>query len=200
MFISPEAVKSWEASYGTPRSFRFSHEVSADEIDTIIASQKDRRAHDVTFFITEGENVVVMAKHNYPSGIYRAPGGGLKPGESLEAGAGREAREETGLDIFLEHYLVRAEVRFFAGEKMVDWTTHVFAAKRAGGRLEAIDTHEISEVRRATLNELQGPIRQAMIDSGRRLMAYRVWLTDETIAALGVVGERQPRRRPADRA
>ena len=75
MFIDPDTVRSWEASYGTPRSFRFSHEASTGEIDMIIASQKNRRAHDVTFFIIEGAQVVVIAKHNYPTGIYRAPGG-----------------------------------------------------------------------------------------------------------------------------
>ena len=192
MFIAPETVRSWEASYGSPRTFRFRHEVSAGEISMIIASQKNRRAHDITFFITEGENVVAIAKHNYPPGIYRAPGGGLEPGESLEAGAGREAMEETGLDIVLERYLVRAEVQFFAGEKSVDWTTHVFSARSTGGYLYARDTKEISEVRRVTLRQLQGPIRQAMLDSGRKLMAYRVWLTDETLAELGTAGRQEP--------
>lgn len=184
MFIQPETVRSWESSYGSPRTFRLRHEVSAGEINMIIASQKNRRAHDITFFIIEGDSIVAIAKHNYPPGIYRAPGGGLEPGESLEAGAGREAKEETGLDIALERYLVRAEVQFFAGEKTVDWTTHVFSACPTGGHLCATDTKEISEVRKVTLRQLQGPIRQAMLDSGRRLMAYRVWLTDETLASL----------------
>ena len=184
MFIAPATVRSWETSYGIPRSFSFRHEVSAGEIDMIIASQRNRRAHDITFFILEGEEIVAIAKHNYPPGIYRSPGGGLEPGESLEAGAGREAKEETGLDIVLQRYLVRAEVQFFAGEKTVDWTTHVFGARPIGGHLCAIDTKEISEVRRVTLRQLQGPIRKAMLESGRRLMAYRVWLTDETMAAL----------------
>ncbi len=194
MFIDPDTVRSWEASYGTPRSFRFSHEVSTGEIDMIIASQKNRRAHDVTFFIIEGEQVVVIAKHNYPTGVYRAPGGGLSPGESLEAGAGREAKEETGLDVSLERYLVRAQVQFFAGEKTVDWTTHVFSARSTAGDLYASDTVEISEVRRVSLKQLQGPIRQRMLDSGRRLMAYRVWLTDETLAELTAAGRRQVRQ------
>ena len=192
MFIAPDTVRSWEASYGMPRSFRFRHEVSRSEIDMIIASQKNRRAHDITFFIHEGDEIVAIAKHNYPPGIYRAPGGGLEPGESLEAGAGREAKEETGLDIVLERYLVRAEVQFFAGEKTVDWTTHVFSARSIGGYLYAYDTKEISEVREVTIDQLQGPIRQAMLDSGRRLMAYRVWLTDETLAELGAEGRQRP--------
>ena len=107
------------------------------------------------------------------------------------AGAGREAKEETGLDISLERYLVRAQVQFFAGEKTVDWTTHVFSARSTAGDLYASDTVEISEVRRVSLEQLQGPIRQRMLDSGRRLMAYRVWLTDETLAELTAAGRRQ---------
>ena len=154
----------------------------------IIASQKNQRAHDITFFIVDGEEIVAIAKHNYPPGIYRAPGGGLEPGESLEDGAGREAMEETGLDIALERYLVRAEVQFFAGESSVDWTTHVFGARSTGGHLYAWDAKEISEVRKVSVRQLQGPIRQAMLDSGRRLMAYRVWLTDETLAELESAG------------
>ncbi len=189
MYVNESVVKGWEVVYGSPRVFQLGHEVSKEEIEMIIASQKGQRAHDVTFFILEGDKVTVIAKHSYPSGVYRAPGGGLAPGESLEVGGLREAKEETGLDIALDRYLLRAHVRFFAGNKRVDWTTHVFSARPTGGRLEVNDTDEIRQVRVVSLDELQGPIRQAMLASGRRLLAYRVWLTDETVAALKALQE-----------
>ncbi len=192
MYVNEATFKGWEAVYGSPGVFQLDREVSKEEIEMIIASQRGQRAHDVTFFILEGDKLAVIAKHSYPPGVYRAPGGGLAPGESLEIGGLREAKEETGLDIALDRYLVRAHVRFFAGEKTVDWTTHVFSARTIGGRLEVGDTDEIRQARTVSLAEVQGPIRQAMLDTGRRLLAYRVWLTDQTIAALEALPQAAP--------
>jgi hypothetical protein len=101
--------------------------------------------------------------------------------------------EETGLDIELERYLLRAHVRFTGGEDYLDWTSHVFKARAVGGELRPLDTSEIAETICGTLDELQGPIRQALLDSGRGLLAYRVSLTDATVRILERNEERSAR-------
>jgi hypothetical protein len=66
----------------------------------------------------------------------------------------------------------------------IDWTSHVLEATQVAGELHPIDTVEIAEARWATLAELQGPIRQALLDTGWGLFRYRVALTDLTVRAL----------------
>jgi hypothetical protein len=50
--------------------------------------------------------------------------------------------------------------------------------------LEARDTSEIAETIYGTIEDLQGPIRQALLESGRRLLAYRATLTDAVVDVL----------------
>lgn len=191
MYVSAEMVRRWEERYGKPAVRSFVFEVTPRDIAMIRASQKHGRAHDITFFIRIGpprERFVVIAKHNYPRGAYRAPGGGLRPGEDLEVGLAREAAEETGLRVEPERYLLRAEARFFYGNDTIDWTTHVFLCRTVdeppGDVLTPTDLHEIREARLVTLGELQGPIRAALLASGRPLFAYRVALTDAVVEGL----------------
>jgi hypothetical protein len=54
------------------------------------------------------------------------------------------------------------------------------------GELDPIDTEEIAEARWATIEELQGPIRAELLETGWDLLRYRVALTDLTVGALGV--------------
>jgi 8-oxo-dGTP pyrophosphatase MutT (NUDIX family) len=96
-------------------------------------------------------------------------------------GAVREAHEETGLDIELTRYLVRINVKFTSGDRLIDWTSHIFEARQVDGVIDPIDTGEIAEARWAALDELQGDIRKALLDTGWGLLSYRVALTDLTV-------------------
>lgn len=55
--------------------------------------------------------------------------------------------------------------------------------------MEAHDTVEIAETIYGTIEELQGPIRQALLKSGRRLLAYRAALTDAVVDVLRKEGQ-----------
>ncbi|MCL4533602.1 MAG: NUDIX hydrolase [Bacteroidetes bacterium] len=183
-FITGEMLGEWEERYGRPRVLQWRWPVTPGDVAGVRASQKRGRAHDITMFIFRRGRLALIHKPFHERGVYRAPSGGLEPGETLEAGAAREAWEETGLDIALERYLLRIEACFDAGGDVVRWTTHIFQARAVGGRLEPHDHHEIARARYATIEELQGPIRAALLRTGRRLLTYRAALTDEAVAML----------------
>jgi 8-oxo-dGTP diphosphatase len=176
MYISAEAILDIESKYGTPAEVHLSYEMTEREFDMVRRSQKHGRAHDVTLFILKENSVVVIKKPMYPPGAYRAPSGGIDPGENFEAGAIREAYEETGLAVGLAKYLLRAHVEFTHKSDVIVWTTHVFTANPVGGSLQPVDTHEIVEARLAGIDELNGPIKQALLASGSTGLRYRAEL------------------------
>jgi ADP-ribose pyrophosphatase YjhB (NUDIX family) len=184
MYVEARQIEEIEAKLGKPQVQHMEFEIGDLELAFVRATQKHGRAHDVTLFISNDDHLALIRKPMFQRPIYRAPSGGLNPGESFEDGAKREALEETGLEIELEKYLLRVHVRFTAEEDHLDWTSHVFQAREVGGRLEARDTSEIAETIYATIEELQGPIRDALLGNGRRLLAYRVALTDAAVAIL----------------
>jgi ADP-ribose pyrophosphatase YjhB (NUDIX family) len=81
-----------EQRYGAPCVLHWQWEVAESDLTNIRASQKHQRAHDITMFIFKGDRLALIRKHAFSSGVYRAPSGGLEPGESYERGAKREAR------------------------------------------------------------------------------------------------------------
>ncbi len=194
MYLTREAVLDCERRFGAPRGVALDADLTLREMDRLVRSQRRGRSHDVTFFILDqARRVVVIRKPDFPLDCWRPPSGGVEPGEGIEAGALREAREETGLAIVLERYVVRVDGRFVECAegrtgRIVPWTSHVFTARAAGGRLEPIDTREIAEARWADLAELAGPIRSALLAAGRGGFRYRVGLHDAVLEAVGEGG------------
>lgn len=200
MYVNGEVTREAEAKFGIPKEIHLEYEISDREVATIRGSRKQDRSHDITFFILDGSTegrrqdfwstrLVVIRKPGFPPGAYRAPSGGVKPGESIEAGAKREAYEETGLDIELDRYLLRIHAAFTHGLDVEKWVTHVFSARIIRGELDPKDTDEIENAKFVTLEELQGPIRDILLGSGRGLFAYRVALTDATVEILRQNGD-----------
>lgn len=193
MYTKEKDVKALEEKYGAPVLREWEHGIAGWEYDMIEGSMSRGRAHDVTIFIRdhlEPDGLVVISKHFFPPGAYRAPSGAADPGEGLEAGALREAFEETGLEVSLKRYVARINARFTCpGKAAIGWTTHVLEAGQPGGprpEPRPVDIEEIAEARWATFGELQGPIRAVLLGSGWELFRYRVALTDLTVECLGV--------------
>ena len=188
MFISPDTIRDLEQKFGLPHQISFAYEMTEAEFEIVRASQKRGRAHDVTLFIFnqcgDEDRVVVIRKPMYPPGAYRAPSGGVSPGEPFEQGALREAYEETGLIVSLEKYIIRARVCFSNNRRSIDWTTHVFTSSVAGGTLDPIDTHEIAEARFVTVDEMMGSIRDTLLASGSTGLRYRSELADAVMQRL----------------
>jgi ADP-ribose pyrophosphatase YjhB (NUDIX family) len=138
----------------------------------------------VTFFVFNGERLALIRKPHFAPGVWRPPGGGIHRGEDFVSGARREAREELGVKIELERYLVRTRVVFTCRSEEIPWQTHVFGAATTGETLMPLDTEEIAAARWGTVTELTGPLRQRLLATGRGLWSYRVALHDAVVAEL----------------
>ena len=69
---------------------RWEGEMSPEEF-TLAGSSPERR-HDVTFFVLDpAGRLALIQKPSYPQGVWRPPGGGVRPGERFETGVEREA-------------------------------------------------------------------------------------------------------------
>jgi ADP-ribose pyrophosphatase YjhB (NUDIX family) len=169
--------------YGEPEELSWSGEVTRREY--ALATYNPARTHDVTLFILDPrERVALIRKPHFAEGIWRPPGGGIKPGEDFAAGAVREALEETGLDVTLDRYLVAASATFRHEGQMLDWRTHVFLARTDDEALSPRDDAEIAGARWGTTAELAGPLRARLLETGHALWRYRVALHDAALASL----------------
>ncbi|HUV31711.1 MAG TPA: NUDIX hydrolase [Acidobacteriota bacterium] len=138
-----------ERLYGVPGRASFAFEVSRREFDRIRFSQRNGRNHDVTLYIRKGDRLAVNAKPFYPPGLYRAPSGGLEPGEDFHDGIRREVTEEVGCEIRLDRFVLRTAATFTHGDEHIDWRSFVFTADYVRGDFRFTDTREIAEVRLA---------------------------------------------------
>jgi ADP-ribose pyrophosphatase YjhB (NUDIX family) len=180
--VTEELLEPIRARYGDPVPLSWDGEVSADELTLVRVGGPGRR-HDVTIFIWNADRLALIRKPMYPPGIWRTPGGGVKVDEDFVEGVRREALEETGVDVELTRYLVRARARFRCGAEVEDWQTHIFAAVTRAELLDPLDRKEIAEARWGTSEELGGPIRARLVATGRALWQYRVALHDAALAA-----------------
>jgi ADP-ribose pyrophosphatase YjhB (NUDIX family) len=150
MYTLEADVAALEAKLGKPVVRAMSYEIDASEFDMVEGSMYNGRAHDVTMFIRKKDDpgrIVVIRKPFFPPEAFRAPSGAANRGESLEDGAVRESKEETGLDVQLTRYLARINARFTSENRVIDWTSHILEAREISGKLEPIDTHEIAEAK-----------------------------------------------------
>jgi 8-oxo-dGTP diphosphatase len=168
--------------YGVPATLEWEGKISARE--HALATYDPDRAHDVTLFIFNGNNLALIRKRHFEEGIWRPPGGGVKRGEELVAAVEREALEETGLRVELQRYIVAAAARFVHEPHEVLWRTHVFLAATDDEVPAPQDTDEIEAARWGTLPELAGPLRERLLATGRAFWRYRVALHDAAADAL----------------
>ena len=134
------------------------------------------------FILDPARRIALIRKPQFAAGIWRPPGGGIKPGEDFAAGAVREALEETGLGVRLERYLVATRPHSATAARPSVADARFLAAPTA--RLAPRDTDEIAGARWGTLDELAGPLRERLLATGHALWRYRVALHDAALGAL----------------
>ncbi|MCX6819943.1 MAG: NUDIX domain-containing protein [Candidatus Adlerbacteria bacterium] len=99
-------------------------------------------------YIHKGSKVLLGKKKERPgktfgAGYWNGFGGGVEEGETVEASACREAKEECGLDVRQEDLKKVAHVLFrFKDVPAYDHDVHVFIANKFSG--EPIETREMS--------------------------------------------------------
>lgn len=180
-----ERMSAIEARYGSPRALAWEAEFNGREYDLLRSCLVKGRAHDVTLLIRHGERFALIRKPFYPPGLFRPPSGGVEPGEAFEAGAAREAYEETGLAIRLTRYLLRFDACFRHGAEATSWRTYVFAADAVTRELAVVDHKEIAEACWASPAAIHTVMRPRMLAWGSEGMRYRVAIQDEALAMLG---------------
>ena len=188
MHLTEEILAPIRERYGEPAVLEWEGEISAREF--AVATYNPNRTHDVTLFILNrkdsvaGPRLALIRKHPFPPDVWRPPGGGVKQGEDFVDAVLREAFEETGLRVELERYLVVTHAHFVHDGRELDWRTHVFLATTDDAQIEPHDTDEIAEARWGTLEELAGPLRERLLETGFAFWRYRVALHDAAIAQL----------------
>jgi ADP-ribose pyrophosphatase YjhB (NUDIX family) len=181
--VTDEILTPLRERYGEPIELEWAGEIS--EREHALATYNPRRRHDVTLFILDpADRIALIRKPPFAEGVWRPPGGGIKPGEDFVAGAEREALEETGLRVTLDRYLVDASASFVHASQELPWRTHVFSARTAESVLAPRDGDEIAGARWGTLEELAGPLRERLLATGHAFWRYRVALHDAALAAL----------------
>jgi ADP-ribose pyrophosphatase YjhB (NUDIX family) len=184
MHVGEAALAVMRERFGTPLELPWEGEIS--DAEWAIATHNPARRHDVTLLILDpSRRVALIRKPHFADGIWRPPGGGIRPGEDFVAGAAREALEETGLQVELRRYLVASHAIFSNAGRELEWRTHVVLAETEDGELAPNDPEEIAEARWGTLDELAGPLRERLLATGRAFWRYRVALHDAALRALG---------------
>jgi 8-oxo-dGTP diphosphatase len=183
VYVSEALLAPVRERFGEPALLEWEGEIS--DAEWAVATRNPRRRHDVTLFILEpGRRLALIRKPHFAPGVWRPPGGGIAVGETFEAGAAREALEETGLRVELRRYLVEARPVFRNRGRELAWRTHVMLAATEDETLAPTDGEEIEAARWGTLEELAGPLRERLLATGRAFWRYRVALHDAALATL----------------
>jgi ADP-ribose pyrophosphatase YjhB (NUDIX family) len=170
--------------FGEPQEWDGSREIDDRDRAMILRSNRRARTHDVTFVILDRDELVVIRKPSFPPNAWRAPSGGIAPGESFEQGTRREALEETGLDIDLTGYPLVARSIFTHGGERLPWVSHVVTARASTRALAPRDRREIAGCRWMTMDELTGPVAEVLRRARGELFTYRAELHDRVAAAI----------------
>jgi ADP-ribose pyrophosphatase YjhB (NUDIX family) len=183
MHLDDAALAPLREQFGNPALLDWDGEISDRE--WALATYNPTRTHDVTLFILDADDrLALIRKPHFADGVWRPPGGGVKPGEDVTDGAVREALEETGLRVKLERYLVATNAVFRNDGRELRWRTHVLSARTNDETLAPSDPAEIAAARWGTLEELAGPLRQRLLETGRAFWRYRVALHDAALAVI----------------
>lgn len=178
--IDEQELASFIEQYGEPVRLNFIADFLDFECGLVKETEAKGRLHDITCFIRQDEGYVVIQKNQYArTGIFRAPSGGAKIGESLHDAAIREMYEETGFTIRLDRFVLDMHLLIICDDRQIPWRSLVFLATPVGGKMKPIDTQEIFDVTVMTREVLLGTVDRLMEESGWGGFKYRAFLTRE---------------------
>jgi len=172
------------ARFGYPYHKWMTQEFDEQGWNLVQKSLMQKRAHDVTVLI-EGpdKRFAFMSKHSYPPGVFRSPGGGIKPGEDFLVGTLREAKEETGLSIGLKRFLLHVTLDIGYNGDVATWDTYVFHAVTGDTKLAPTDLKEVKDTRWVGRNEMD-MVHAKLRETRNGGLIYRADLTDAALWCL----------------
>ncbi|MEO8381125.1 MAG: NUDIX hydrolase [Acidobacteriota bacterium] len=128
-------------------------------------SRKEHSSGGVVITVRDGVHyVALIATRNKTR--WGLPKGAVTPGETSEAAALREVREETGLEARIIHALDTIEYSFRARDALILKRVDFYLMEYVAGELEP----QLSEVDDVQWFELKASIQYASFDSERKLL------------------------------
>jgi ADP-ribose pyrophosphatase YjhB (NUDIX family) len=133
------------SEYGPGQRWHVSIEVSALTFDDWwkkIVSKPNRRGEVVLAIRRPDGQVLLHTKQFYPEGVFRLPSGGVHLDEAVLTGMTREAKEETGLDVSVDRFLVTVEYEFRHGQRRLPFISYVLVVHAEQGTPVVQDPEE----------------------------------------------------------
>lgn len=134
------------------------------------AAAETKPVEAVSVAVRRGRTVLLVRRGRKPSlGFYAFPGGRVEPGETLEAAARRELREETGLIAGPVSVLADMLLAPSPDDPAPTFHLTVFGCDEASGEPAAAD--DAAEARFLTLQEMQAlPVLDSVMEVAARLL------------------------------
>ena len=112
--------------------------MEAGSLDFYRRAFKNRRGEILFALRRPSGEVLLHTKHNYPPGVFRIPGGGIKWGEPVRASLVREVFEETQLGVEEEQFLGILTYEFHprdggAGKLVIPFVSYIFVVPEVEG-------------------------------------------------------------------
>ena len=137
------------------------------------------RTHDVALYVQDPDGrFALMNHHTTPPGLQRAQGAGAAPGESFQHGVKRTAKEEIGLEVELQKFVLHVTLDARHAGDLATWETVAFSEAPTPGP-EAVG----KQVQWATASQLEELARR-LREGGDGALAYRARLAESYLWAL----------------
>ncbi len=168
--------------------------IATTERDIDWLHRQIRRRGEVILVVPRPNGRVLLhTKSNYPSGIYRLPGGGVNPGEELLHAAEREVQEETGFDVPMARFLGVVDNEFQVPGNRLSYPSYVFLTQPTTGAPRVMDPDEdISDFGEVPIEELSQVAAQLEGMSPEWQLWGQFRATPHTIALEALTNDRRP--------
>jgi len=183
LFLRPQ-LSSIRSRFGYPYHQWMTQEFDEQGWKLVQRSLSQKRTHDVTMLIQgPDDRFALMSKHSYPPGIFRSPSGGVNPGEDLVAGAVRESKEETGLNVDLKRFLLHITLDISHNGDVATWDSYIFHATTRDTKLQPIDLKEVKDCQWAGRDQMYLMVNK-LKETGNGGLIYRGDLTAASLWSL----------------
>jgi NAD+ diphosphatase len=190
--VYPEEVDHLIEHFGQPERELFEIPVDNDFVRSFQASLQRRRAEVGLVIRREGGRVLLTTKAFYPSGIFRLPTGGIKPGEPVEEAFWRELGEETGLAASNPRFAALSEYRLTSRAGAVRFATYLFIVDAPEGEPRCTDPHEaICAFREIPPEDLAG-VADKLANLGPGWRSWGIWRAIPHRVAGGILAGHSP--------